>query len=70
MPCPYNVILGRDTALPWTHYHVLYNVILGRDTALPWTHYHVLGIIKSAIGIEITCRSKIYLNWVYLPKFP
>jgi hypothetical protein len=21
MPCPYNVILGRDTALPWTLYH-------------------------------------------------
>jgi hypothetical protein len=22
MPCPYNVILGRETALPWTLYVV------------------------------------------------
>jgi hypothetical protein len=21
MPCPYNVILGRDTVLPWTLYY-------------------------------------------------
>ncbi len=21
MPCPYSIILGRDTALPWTLYH-------------------------------------------------
>gem|GEM_PF-3214899 len=34
MPCPYNIIFGRDTALPCP-----YNIIFGRDTALPCPLY-------------------------------
>ena len=57
MPCPYNIIFGRDTALPWTLYHSSadtampcpYNIIFGRDTALPWTPYH-----SGAAGIEMS----------------
>ncbi len=43
MPFPYNIILGRETAMPFP-----YNIILGRETALPWTQYH-----SNPAGIDI-----------------
>ncbi len=33
MPCPYDIILGRDTALPWTLYHF---GVTGIDISFSW----------------------------------
>jgi hypothetical protein len=56
VPCPYNIILGRETALPSPNY-----IILGRETALPSPNYIVQ---PELILHELeTLRGKAALNY-------
>ena len=38
MPCPYSIIFGRDTALPWTLYH---SGAIGIDIARYYSNRHI-----------------------------
>jgi hypothetical protein len=47
VPFPYNIILGRDTALPWTLDHL---GAIGIDTAVPAVIRYSSGVHRIFVG--------------------